>query len=66
MKLNAEFITKNGQKEFAVLPYQEFLKIQEMLEDLEDILDLREAKQAEYNLQSYSLEEVKQILQSEE
>ena len=26
--LHPEFLTKNGQKEFAVLPYKEFLKIQ--------------------------------------
>ncbi|WP_242045487.1 MULTISPECIES: type II toxin-antitoxin system Phd/YefM family antitoxin [unclassified Calothrix] len=45
--LHPEFISKNGQKEFAVLPYEEFLQIQELLEDLEDLRDLREAKKEE-------------------
>ncbi len=28
IKLHPEFLTKNGKKEFAVLSYEEFLKIQ--------------------------------------
>ena len=43
INLHPEFITKNGQKEFAVIPYEEFVKLQEILEDLEDLKDLREA-----------------------
>jgi PHD/YefM family antitoxin component YafN of YafNO toxin-antitoxin module len=39
IELHPEFITKNGQKEFAILPYEEFLKLQEILEDLEDLRD---------------------------
>ena len=37
IELHPEFLTKNGQKQFAVLPYEEFLKITELLEDLEDL-----------------------------
>ncbi len=62
IKLHPEFITKNGNKEFAVLPYEEFLKIQELLEDLEDLQDLRIAKQEEENSLSIPLEEVKKGL----
>jgi PHD/YefM family antitoxin component YafN of YafNO toxin-antitoxin module len=62
IELHPEFISKNGQKEFAVLPYEEFLQIQELLEDLEDLRDLREAKQEEKDKPSVSLDEVKKML----
>ena len=62
IKLHPEFLTKNGNREFAVLPYEEFLKIQELLEDLEDLQDLRDAKKKEENSHSISLDEVKQTL----
>jgi hypothetical protein len=62
LKLHAEFLTKNGKKEFAVLPYEEFLELQELLEDLEDLQDLRAAKEEEKNSPSISLTEVKQML----
>ncbi|MBD2200293.1 MULTISPECIES: type II toxin-antitoxin system Phd/YefM family antitoxin [Calothrix] len=59
IELHPTFISKNGQREFAVLPYEEFLKIQELLEDLRD---LREAKQEEKDSHSVSLDEVKKML----
>ncbi|OHB67784.1 MAG: hypothetical protein A2Y77_05770 [Planctomycetes bacterium RBG_13_62_9] len=43
----AQIIKRNGKKEFAVLPYADFLKIQEALEDYEDLRCLREAKEME-------------------
>jgi PHD/YefM family antitoxin component YafN of YafNO toxin-antitoxin module len=63
IELHPEFITKNGQKEFAVLPYQEFLKLQEILEDLEDLRDLRSAEEQDKDSPDYSLQEVKKILE---
>lgn len=62
IQLHPEFITKNGNKEFAVLPYEEFTKIQELLENLEDLQDLRKAKKEEKNSPSIPLSEVKKIL----
>lgn len=62
IQLHPEFLTKNGNKEFAVLPYEEFIKIQELLEDLQDLQDLREAKQEEKNNPSIPINEVKKIL----
>lgn len=64
IELHPEFISKNGQKEFAVLPYEEFLQIQELLEDLEDLRDLREAKKEEKDSLSVPLDEVKKIFSS--
>ena len=62
IQLPPEFLTKNGKKEFAVLPYDEFLKLQEFLEDLEDLQDLRQAKENDKNSPSVSIDEVKKIL----
>ena len=62
IELHPEFLTENGEKKFAVLPYQEYLKIQELLEDLEYLEDLRTAKQEEIHSPSVSLDEVKKML----
>jgi hypothetical protein len=43
--LNAQIIKKEGKKEYAVIPYEEFLMIQEDLHNYEDLRCLREAKQ---------------------
>ena len=37
-------LEKEGKKEFVILPYEEFFKVQEELEDYEDLKALREAK----------------------
>lgn len=47
MELHPEILSKDGEKHFAVLPYDEFLALQERLSDLEDLLELRKAKRAE-------------------
>jgi hypothetical protein len=62
IELHPEFLTKNGQKQFAVLPYEEFLKIQELLEDMEDLQDLRNAKEEEKDRASVFLADVKNML----
>ncbi|MGK7904985.1 MAG: type II toxin-antitoxin system Phd/YefM family antitoxin [Hormoscilla sp.] len=62
ISLHPEFLSKNGKKEFAVLPYEEFVRIEELLADLEDLRDLREAKQSESQLPTVTLEEVKRRL----
>lgn len=41
---------------------EELLKIQELLEDLQDLQDLRIAQQEERESPTFSLDEVKQIL----
>ena len=46
MSIHPQIIEKEGKKEFVVLPYEEFLAIQEALEDFEDLKDLREATAA--------------------
>jgi hypothetical protein len=58
MSIHPQIIEKNGIKEFAVLPYQEFLEIQQILEDFEDLQDLREAKAKEFNAPTRCLSQV--------
>lgn len=62
LALHPEFLTKEGQKLFAVLPYEEFCQIQEALEDFEDLAALRQAKAEEATASTYSLEQVKSLL----
>ena len=62
MKLHAEILEKDGKKQFAVLPYEEFLVLQERLADAEDLLELRKAKKAEGRKRSIPLSEVKREL----
>ena len=59
LKLHPEILRKNGKSEFVVLPYEEFLALQERLADAEDLLDLRQAKRAEGKKKSIPLDEVK-------
>ena len=44
IQLTPEFLKKNGKPEFVVLPYEEFLLLEEILADLQDLQDLRQAK----------------------
>ena len=62
IELHPEYLSKNGKKEFVVLPYEEFEALQELLEDLEDLIDLRNAKLEDADKPSISLAEVKQQL----
>ena len=62
INLNPEFITKNGKPQFAVIPYEEFIILKDLLENLEDLCDLRIAKQEESNQPTVSLSKVKQVL----
>lgn len=49
MTLHPQVIEKQGKKEFVVLPYSEFLRIREALEDFEDLKELRREKEESKN-----------------
>lgn len=51
----ANILEKDGKKEFAVLPYEEFLRVQEELEDYDDLKELRAAKSKEANSETAAL-----------
>ena len=57
--LHAQIIKKNGKKEYAVLPYKEFIRIQEELEDYQDLRSLREAKEAEKDAPTIGMADLK-------
>lgn len=57
--LHPEILKKNGKKEFVVLPYEEYVQLQELLADAEDLLELRQAKQEQGNDPTVLLAEVR-------
>lgn len=60
--LHVQIIKNKGRKEYAILPYEEFLQVQEQLEEYEDIRCLREAKEAEKDADPISLTELKKTI----
>ena len=62
MTLHAEILEKDGKKQFAILPYEEFVALQERLDDLEDLVALRKAKRAEGKKRTIPLAEAKRKL----
>jgi len=63
--LHVNYIEKNGKKEFVVIPYEEFIELQEQLADYEDLRELRKAKAQEADAPTISLEEAKKRLNIE-
>ena len=57
--LHAQIIKKNGKKDYVVLPYDEFLKVQEELEDYDDLRSPREAKETEKDAPTIGMAELK-------
>ena len=45
--LHPSILERDGKKAFAVLPYEEFLKVEEELNDFEDLKELRASKMEE-------------------
>jgi hypothetical protein len=62
LTLHADILVKNGKKQFAVLPYEEFVALQERLADAEDLMELRKAKRSEGKSRSISLAEARRQL----
>ena len=60
--LNIQIIKKNGKKEYVVLPYEEFIRVQEELDDYQNLRCLREAKEAEQYAPTVRIEEIKKHL----
>ena len=57
--LHAQIIKKNGKKDYVVLPDEDFLKVQEELEDYDDLRSLREAKDTEKDAPTIGMAELK-------
>ena len=58
MSIHPQIIEKAGKKEFVVLPYEEFIALQEALEDYEDLRTLRSEKAEAGNEMTKSLNQV--------
>ena len=58
-KLHPEIIHHKGKPQFAVIPYAEFLAIQDELEDAACLRALRKAKASEQNAKTNTLGEIK-------
>jgi PHD/YefM family antitoxin component YafN of YafNO toxin-antitoxin module len=56
--MKAQIIEKHGKKEFAIIPYKDFLRMQEDLEDYIDLKDLRRAKVDPINQQGRAFDDV--------
>lgn len=63
--LHTKILEKDGKKEFVVLPYEEFVLIQEELEDYEALKALRDAKSKEADAPTTSLDDAKKELDTE-
>lgn len=62
VELHPEFLSAGGRKQFAVIPYDEFVRLQEWIEDTLDLHELRLAREENQDQPTYSLEEVKEQL----
>jgi PHD/YefM family antitoxin component YafN of YafNO toxin-antitoxin module len=58
MELHPQIIEKEGKKEFVVLPYEEFMVLEEAMNDYEDLKDLREEKEKSKNQLGVPLDKV--------
>lgn len=62
IELHPEVLKKNGKSEFVILPYEEFVALQQLLADAQDLADLREAVKLEGGAPTISLEAMKREL----
>ena len=60
--LRPKILEKDGKKQFVVLTYEEFMRMQEELQDYEDLKALRKAKQEEADAPTVDLEKAKKEL----
>ncbi|MEJ7701928.1 MAG: hypothetical protein WKF71_20145 [Pyrinomonadaceae bacterium] len=56
--MEPQIIEKKGKKEFAVIPYKDFVRMQEELENYHDLLELRRAKSDPRNQKGRKFTEV--------
>lgn len=62
LELHPQFIEKKGKRHYVVLPYEEFLALQERLDDLEDLVALRKARAEDTGEPGISVEDMRKEL----
>lgn len=60
--MKTQIIEKHGKKEFVVISYKDFIRMQEELEDYHDLKDLRRAKADPRNQKGRSFDVVAEEL----
>ena len=60
--IHPNILERNGKKEFVVLPYEEFVTMEEELQEYEDLRVLRAAKAKEASAPAVSLRKAKREL----
>jgi hypothetical protein len=60
--IHPNILEHDGQKAFVVLPYDEFLLVEEELQQFEDLKQLREAKLEEGDAPTVSLDAIRKEL----
>jgi hypothetical protein len=60
--LHPNYLEQDGKKQFVVLPYTEYVALQEELQDFYDLKALRAAKEEEQDAPTLSFEEAKKEL----
>ena len=60
--MHASILKRDGREAFAVLPYEEFIRVREELEEYDDLKALRAAKDAEHGAPTTPLREVRRKL----
>jgi len=62
LELHPNYIEKKGKREFVIISYDEFIKIEETLNDYEDLMELRKLKSKEKKKKTKNIEQVKKEL----
>jgi len=62
LRIKPQILTKDGRKEFVVLSYDDFRKMEEELEAYDDLRALRQAKAKEQDAPTVNLEQAKSLL----
>jgi len=57
--IHPKILEKNGVKEFVVISFEEFQKLQDELQDYEDLKLLRKAKYEEHDISGMTLAEAR-------
>ncbi|MBM4144432.1 MAG: type II toxin-antitoxin system Phd/YefM family antitoxin [Lentisphaerae bacterium] len=60
--MHASILKRDGKEAFAVLPFEEFVRVREELEDYDDLKALRAAKNVERTAPTTPLREVRRKL----
>ena len=62
IELHPEILRRDGKEQFAILPYEEFVAVKALLEDMEDLRLLEEARANDSGEPGIPLDEVKRRL----